>query len=189
MVIRHARRVADGENEQVIRPSRILAYGAALVIVLVTWLGSWYSVFDWSGYLGPVICSVLAAAGLEALWRYDFRPQLRWNKGGVVFVNGNQIRRLAWPEVASIEVRSNTIYLHTSYGLLRMQYDRPYWLALVSTYYRDLPGSVQERLNIAWSRRFDLGEERPPEIPSLKRPIILYLALAASLAGAAASYF
>ncbi|WP_433380443.1 hypothetical protein ACQPZX_15325 [Actinoplanes sp. CA-142083] len=173
---------------RVIRPNRLTGWSAVVLTVVLVWLAASYVPLPWAGAAEPVVWVALLAAFLEALWRFDFRPQLRWNRGGLVVVDGSRVRRLAWHEVSSVEVRANTILVRATGEVFQARYDRPYWLPLLAKRYRDLPSTIEEDLNSVRVGALHDSTVPPPETGDVGRPAFLYVAFAAGVVGVLAHH-
>ncbi|BCB76295.1 hypothetical protein GCM10022251_25010 [Phytohabitans flavus] len=162
---------------QVVRPNQVVGWSAAVVAVGAAGTAGFLSDPLWMRLLWTGVMLLL----LEELWRYDLRPRLLWNDGGLVLVDGRGVHRHTWAEVKAIGVRDNRVSVRTPDGVLEARFDRPWWLARVHRSTRDLPVTIEARLRAAQDAGLAGSAQEPPPAPRVRRPVPLYLLAAAGV--------
>ncbi|BCB90887.1 hypothetical protein [Phytohabitans suffuscus] len=162
---------------QVVRPNQVLGWSAVVVAVAATVAAGALTDQLWARLLWVGVMLLL----LEELWRYDLRPRLLWNDGGLVLVDGRGVHRHAWTEVGAVGVRDNRVTVRTSGGVLEARFDRPWWLARVHPSTRDRPFRIEARLRAAQDAGLAGTGLEPPPAPTVRRPVALYLLAAAGV--------
>jgi hypothetical protein len=161
---------------QVIRPNQLVGWSAAIVAVAVTVAASAFVDLPWGGsLLRQVFWGAVMLLLLDEIWRYDFRPRMLWNSGGLVVVDRKGAHRHPWAEVRTISVRSNTVFIRTPDGLLKTRFDRLWWLARLCPSIRDLPETIEHRLRAAHDNGLASSSREPPSTPRTGRPLMLYV--------------
>jgi hypothetical protein len=166
-----------GGGLQVVRPNPVLGWSAVVVSVGATGAAGALAERLWVRLLWVAVMLLL----VEQLWRYDLRPRLLWNGGGLALVDGKGVHRHAWAQVTAIGVRDNRVSVRTPDGALEVRFDRPWWLARVHPSTRDMPATVEARLRAAWDAGRAGDEPEPPPAPQVRRPAALYLLAAAGV--------
>ncbi|MDQ7904937.1 hypothetical protein RB614_10430 [Phytohabitans sp. ZYX-F-186] len=162
---------------QVVRPNQVLGWSAVVVAVAATGAAGAFADRLWARLLWVGVMLLL----LEELWRYDLRPRLLWNDGGLVLVDGRGVHRHPWAEVTAIGVRDNRVSVRTPEGMLEARFDRPWWLARVHPSTRDLPTAIEARLRAAHDAGLGGTGAEPPPAPRVRRPAALFLLAAAGV--------
>jgi hypothetical protein len=162
---------------QVVRPNRVLGWSAVVVAVGATGAAGALADRLWARLLWVAVMLLI----VEELWRYDLRPRLLWNDGGLVLVDGRGVHRHPWTEVTSVGVRDNRVSVRTAAGVLEARFDRPWWLARVHPSTRDLPVRIESRLRAAREAGLAGSVPEPPPAPRVRRPAALYLLAAAGI--------
>lgn len=126
-----------------------------------------------TGIAAPAVSAVVAALLCELLWRFDLRPRLLWNDGGVTIVHPLSVITLRWNEIATITTTGNTIHVSGH----DWEFDRYWWLARLSPAYAQRQHDLVATLTDALERGRE-GGEPPSDIP--RRPVAFLLVIAAT---------
>lgn len=169
--------MSEPSPHHVVRPNRVLGWSAVVVSAGATGAAGALADELWARLLWVAVMMLL----LEQLWRYDLRPRLVWNDGGLVLVDGKGVHRHPWTEVTSVGVRDNRVSVRTAGGALEARFDRPWWLARVHPSTRDLPAVIEARLRAARDAGLAGAAPEPPPAPRVRRPVALYLLAAAGI--------
>ena len=141
---------------------------------------------QWRGW--PAVATVAAAAALayEFGWRTQLRPRLRWDVGGLAAITFRRRERAMWTaDSAVVHDDDGTVIVTTGDVVLVLDAPKPWppWAA------QRTADQLVAALRDARRQALDMaGAPAPPDIGEPGRPLVLYLAWAASVIGAVALF-
>lgn len=176
-----------GVHEHRIAPLRawfsavVIGLGSALAFAelldLLSLSGTWVAVG---------VVALTSAAGYEFGWRHQVRPRLRWHAGGIAATGFRGTVREPWTvDSAAVHDDEGAVTIIAGDSVLTVAAPRP-WPSWAGQRTEDqLVAALRDARNSAF---FDENPPPPPEPPVVRRPLLLYVAWAVTVAGAVALF-